>query len=108
MMVVLDGADPVAGAAAKKLASYRYSPGFGGFNNGPVPCAGLVAGFEYRTTASGAYSKNGSPGLCTTGAWETRDAAAAYLVALGSSGAYWGAGMGGDASYGHDGYWWVR
>jgi hypothetical protein len=112
MMVALDGADPNAAEAAHKLIVYQYGAGVPGFNRGPVPCVGLAAAFAYRTTRTGSFAA-GASATCDADFWYPAALGGTdYLSLLGRSGGaagvYWGRGMLGDQSWGHDGAWYVR
>jgi hypothetical protein len=108
MMVTID----TAAITTSKIVFYQYSAGHTGFNSGPVPCVGLGSGFSYRTSTSGGYTAGGTSNSCDTGSWYTRTAGnAAYLTLFNNGlayGNYWGSGMGGNDSWYHDGWWYVR
>ncbi len=111
MMVTLDSAVPATAASANKIVVYQYANGHPGFNSGPLPCVGLATGFNYRTTTSGGFSGGGTSNACSTTQWYTRtNGSAAYLALLHSTtlGTYWGTGMGGNNSWNHDSWWYVR
>jgi hypothetical protein len=112
MMVTLDNANPQTAKSASKIVFYQYGIGSAGFNTGPVPCAGLSNGFSYRTAMSGAFTAGGVTNSCDSGSWYTRTAGnAAYLILFNNGSGYanyWGSGMGGNDSWNHDGFWYVR
>lgn len=115
MMISLDDPDPTKAAGASKIVGFSYTVGDGGFNKGPVPCSGLTTGFGYRTALTGAYVPGGIAVSCNAGEWYTRVATGAAdknLIVFYSNppngGAYWGGGMGGDSSFKHEAYLYVR
>ncbi|MBI2389022.1 MAG: hypothetical protein HYV09_05330 [Deltaproteobacteria bacterium] len=111
MMVALDTADPLAAAAVNKLLFLQYMPGADGFNRGPIPCVGLKAGFAYRVGLAGPFVTGGTSNGCGTTDWYLRDASNLKYLTLfdySRAGNAWGAGMGGDDSLNHDGWWYVR
>jgi hypothetical protein len=111
MMVTLDQASPTAAKAANKIVFFEYTAGNAGFNTGPIPCVGLSS-FSYRTAMTGAFTPGGVAGTCGTQDWYPRTAgSAAYLVLFhytSNLGNYWGTGIGGNDSWDHDGWWYVR
>ncbi len=111
MMVTLDRADPLSAAAANKLLVLAYPAGSAGFSSGPIPCVGLSP-FEYRLTTTGATIPGFSGSPCDTLRWYLRsNGDANYLtnfLEAAALGNFWGIGMGGDDSWSHDGYWYVR
>ncbi|MBI5611043.1 MAG: hypothetical protein HY902_19380 [Deltaproteobacteria bacterium] len=112
MMVTLDNFDPISAKSANKVVFYQYTVGHKGFNLGPVPCSDLGSGFSYRTALTGAFSTGGTTNSCDGGSWYTRTAGSAAYLVLFNNGAgyanYWGSGMGGNDSWYHDGWWYVR
>jgi hypothetical protein len=110
-MVTLDVADPIAAAAASKLVIYSYGAGATTMNGGPVPCSGVFSGeVSYRTVPTATPTLCGPTSFCSTTNWYPRSSTGAYLVLFnsGTSGAFWGAGLGGDESWGHTAWWYVR
>ena len=108
----VEAADVSSAVGQSKIVFYQYSAGHPGFNGGPIPCNGLANGFAYRTATSGAFTPGGTTNSCDGTSWYTRTAGnSAYLV-LFNNGAgyanYWGGGMGGNNSWYHDGWWYVR
>jgi hypothetical protein len=110
MMISVDLVDPTAASAANRLIVYQYGAGATAFNKGPVPCMGLSTGFEYRAAPSGAFTTGGTSTNCDASHWYPTTSTGAFLVMVGSiaSGAYWGGGVAGDSSWGHDAWWSVR
>jgi hypothetical protein len=110
MMVTLDGSDLTGAVTLRKFVVYQYLAGVPSFNHGPVPCVGLASGFEFRTTASGAFGA-GTPTACDSSYWYP-SSPGGYLVMLttvpGGLGVFWGPGIGGDGTWGHDAHWYVR
>ncbi|MFZ4577775.1 MAG: fibrinogen-like YCDxxxxGGGW domain-containing protein [Myxococcota bacterium] len=110
MMVALDTPTPAAAKAVNRFVAYTYTDPVS-FSYGPCPCFGL-GGYSYRTALAGPYTANGVSNSCAAGSWYTRTANnAAYLVLFNNGGAYgnyWGGGMGGNDSWNHDGWWYVR
>ena len=110
MMVTLDMSDPALADVANKLVYFQYTVGNLGFNYGPVPCSGLVA-FNYRITLTGPWSSGGNSTYCNTVGWYTYNVSAQYLVLFNNGSTYanyWGAGIGGDNTWYHDGWYYVR
>jgi hypothetical protein len=112
MLVTVDLPDAAAASTANKLVVYQYTPGTPAFNKGPIPCVGLASGFEYRTGASGPFQPGSTTQTCDAASWYPLAPGPQYLVlvggAAGCQGAYWGGGIGGNSSWGHDAYWYVR
>ena len=117
MMIALGGPDPATAAGASSLVTYHYALGDAAFNDGPIQCA-TGAGFEYRFTTAGPFTPGGFlyP-YCSSGEWYASDVSGAYLAMLigapypfraDTLGFYWGQGMGGDASWNHDGWIYLR
>jgi hypothetical protein len=108
----LDSPDPATASTAKKLVVFQYTAGVPAFNRGPIPCSGLAAGFSFRTTASGTYTPGGTSQACDASYWYPATASGQFLSlvssAAGCVGLYNGAGMGGDSTWGHDGWFYVR
>ncbi len=110
MLVTLDGVDPAAAAAAKKVVVFEYTAGVPAFNRGPVPCLGLASGYSFRTALTGAFTSGGA-GTCDATRWYAQTGGGGYLLSFGGGNAYgvsWEAGLGGDGTWNHDGYFWVR
>jgi hypothetical protein len=110
LMVTLDSADPAAANGTSKIVFFKYNPEApGGFNSGPLPCVGGLQGFQYKTAIAGPWT-NGIEGSCNDGHFFPRTPAGQNLTAChgGTLGNYWGAGMGGNETWNHDGWWYVR
>lgn len=107
-LVLLDSPNPSIAAAAKKLVVFEHSPTSGGFLKGPIPCADL-SGFRFRRSASGP-SIDGVVAGCDAIYWypRTTEGFLTLFVSAPNRGQFWGAGMGGDESWNHDGYWFAR
>jgi len=113
MMVTLDNPNPTVAKAANKILFYDYAVGHVAFSQGPTPCApGTLNNFNYRTALTGPFTTGGTSNLCGVSGWFSRDATnTSYLTLFHNTlgfGQYWGPGMGGNDSYYHDGYWYVR
>jgi hypothetical protein len=111
MMITLDGVEPAAAEASRKLVIFAYTAGVPGFNKGPVPCTGLAAGFSYRFTQAGSLTMGGTAPSCDASFWYPANAGGtAYLplIASTAAGVNWAGGIGGDGSWGHDAAWYVR
>lgn len=113
MMVWLDNSTAATALAASKVVFFQHTAGHDGFDTGPIACSALGTGFSYRVNAlSGAYTAGGTTNSCNATTWYTRTVGnAAYLTLFNSTGAYgnyWGAGMGGNNSWNHDGWWFFR
>jgi len=110
VMVTLDTPSPIEADAANKILFLKHDPNNSGFNSGPMPCSGLSS-FEYKTQIGGAYIAGGTTNSCSGSEWYTRTVNnQQYLVLfhVGNYGNYWGHGMGGNNSWNHDGWWYVR
>ena len=110
LMVTLDHTDPVAAAAAHKFVIFKYNPNApGGFNHGPLPCSGGFSGYTYRSAIDGPQL-NGGGGSCNDGHWFPQDNSSQNTVGNhgGAYGSYWGAGIGGNNSHNHDGWYYYR
>ncbi len=110
MMVTLDTPDAASANASNKIVFFQYASGHAAFNTGPMPCNGLGSGFSYKTQIGGGYSGGGLNGSCVSTSWYALNSSSQYLVLfhVGNYGNYWGTGMGGNNSWNHDGYWYVR
>jgi hypothetical protein len=111
MMGTLDAASPASAAAASKIMFYKYAAGNAAFNTGPIPCTGLANGFQYRTATTGAYTSGGTTNGCNAAEWYPRNVGNTQYLLLfdgNANGNYWGAGMGGNNTWNHDGWWYVR
>ena len=107
-MILVDSWDPAVALGSKKLVVFQYAVGKG-FSSGPLPCSGLA--FGYRVGLTGSFT----PGVaveCSSIRWLAATGAGKFLTAFKNdgfgAGLYWGSGMGGDDTYGHDGYLFQR
>ena len=111
MMVTLDTPDIVAAVAKKKIVFFEYAEGHPAFTTGPVPCKGLT-NYSYRTALDGAYTTGGGAAGCSATDWWSFAVNKNYILCLSAEaakkGAYWGAIVGGNNSYGHDGWFYAR
>jgi hypothetical protein len=111
IMGVLDNVDPLVADSQNKIVFYKYDVNHPAFNSGPIPCNGLDQTFDYKTQINENYILDGKTNNCQSGRWYPRDNLnAQYLVLFrtGTFGSYWGVGIGGDDSWGHDGWFYVR
>jgi len=110
LMLLLDSEKPTVAATASKALFFTYVLGAPGFNKGPIPCSGLT-GFAYRVGLAGVYTSGGTTNGCDGTQWYARNAAATqWLTAFYAApyGGFWGKGMGGDDTYGHDVWIYIR
>jgi hypothetical protein len=112
-MVVLDTSNPVAAVSSSQIATFKYAVDHPGFHTGPLPCRGLAQPFEI--VDSSATVNDASAYVCSDAAWYPRlKASSTYGVLFRSGdepagyGNYWGEGIGGDNTWNHDGWWFVR
>ncbi len=111
MMVTIDMVEPAAAVAASRLVIFQYKAGLKAFNGGPVPCSGLDETFQYRLSPTDPL-KAARMFICDATRWQARvdDGSLSLVLFSGGSalGQYWGAGIGGDNSWNHDAWWYVR
>ena len=109
LMVTLDTNDPAIADGNNKLVFFKYPSGTSGFDSGPLPCSGGFGSFQYRLSVGENWT-GGQTNACNEGHWFPGAANGNHMVAChgGELGNYWGSGMGGDNSWYHDGYWYVR
>lgn len=89
----------------KKYVRYRYAVDAPMFNAGPLPCQSSE--FEYTIDDTNFYSANHA---CSSAEWYPKTSSGAYLslVYTGNYGVYWGTGMGGNNSWYHSAWVYVR
>ena len=112
-MLVLDGLDPVVASAARKVIVFSYPVGTAAFSRGPVPCSATSpTPFNYRLTLTGAFAATGLVEPCNLSQWYTHVSGSptflTHFNGTGPYGSFWGSGMGGNDSWNHDGWWYVR
>lgn len=109
LLVVIDSSEPSAALAAKRLVIYQIGTSTA-FRLGPIPCAGTFASAGFRTTIGASPVGLGTGTICDADRWYPRAASGEFLVMFNgaANGCYWGKGIGGDDSWGHDGWFYGR
>jgi hypothetical protein len=114
-MVLLDTSDAFEAMSSSLIATFTYAVDHPGFHTGPLPCRGLAQ--SHGVVDGWGDGIEGSAYVCTSNAWYgygIRDAMTAYTVLFRGGtdatgyGNYWGECIGGDNSWNHDGWWFVR
>ena len=105
MIMVLDGPDIAQAKTSNKYIRYRYSVDSPIFNVGPLPCA-QIGGYEYSRDDQTFYS--GTHSYCTS-AYAYFGGPTGHLTLFGpNTGVYWGNGIGGNNSWYHSAWIYVR
>jgi hypothetical protein len=111
MMVTIDTPDVASAAAKQKIVFFEFAEDHPAFHSGPVPCTGLT-NYSYRTTLDGPYTTGGGAAGCSATDWWSFATGKNYILCLSAEaakkGAYWGAILGGNNTYGHDGWFYAR
>jgi hypothetical protein len=109
MAVTLDGTHPTIGAyeAANKVAYYSWT---GSYKITSPWYAGGTGSFFYKTKSGANYVASSDWSLNTSD-WYPRNSSGANMSIMNADSSYswyWGSGMGGNNSWYHSGYIWVR
>ena len=105
MIFSLDTPSIESAKAQNKYIRYRYSQSSSIFNQGPLPCT-ATGGFEYSKDDTNFL--NGSVSHCTENYVYFAGTSANLPRFQNTLGVYWGAGMGGNNTWSHPAWIYVR
>ena len=109
MMITLDGADPEGAKQANKFIRYRYDKNALAFNYGPFICQ--PSAFTYSLELDGSDEQIGEWSACSDTRYYMLDANGARTTSWynGSDlGTKWGSGMGGNDTWNHHAWIYIR
>lgn len=105
MILALDTPSIASAKTLNKYVRYRYAENSSIFNQGPLPCT-VSGGFEYSKDDE-SFS-DASVSHCTTTYTYFREGSNYLTLFRNGLGVYWGKGMGGNNSWGHAAWIYVR
>lgn len=105
MIFALDLSEIHYAKIQNKYIRYRYDLESSFFNQGPNPCS--AGAFEYSIDDINFYPASSA---CTANEWYPKTASGAYLslIYTANTGVYWGTGMGGNNTWLHNAWIYVR
>ena len=104
MIFTIDTSDFVEAKVLNKYVHYKYAVDSPMFNNGPLPCQ--ASAFEYSLDGINFHSGTSA---CSNLEWYPKTYSGAYLSLIyQSGGVYWGSGMGGNNSWSHSAWIYIR
>jgi hypothetical protein len=110
MMALLDSSDPIIANNTNKIVFFEYKSSDIWFNSWPVPCSWLTSTLNYKLQIWWDYILSWVTPVCDIGNWIPYTSGWSYIIRHHSTPIWnqWWLWMWGDASWNHDGWWYLR